>query len=109
MSTPLQIPIIYGVDAAHGHGNVHGATIFPQNIGLGATRNPRLVERSTTPPPPKSAGELPGRSERLGQDTRDRICFVARIVLGNSAQRTQAVCSAHRPESQSSYSPVGCR
>ncbi|GGN38567.1 beta-glucosidase [Actinoplanes campanulatus] len=45
LSTPLQIPIIYGVDAVHGHGNVHGATIFPQNIGLGATRNPKLVEK----------------------------------------------------------------
>ncbi|WP_436528496.1 glycoside hydrolase family 3 protein [Actinoplanes sp. HUAS TT8] len=43
LSTPLQIPIIYGVDAVHGHGNVLGATIFPQNIGLGATRNPQLV------------------------------------------------------------------
>lgn len=45
LSTPLQIPIIYGVDAVHGHGNVLGSTIFPQNIGLGATRDPKLVER----------------------------------------------------------------
>jgi beta-glucosidase len=45
LTTRLQIPIIYGVDAVHGHGNVHGATIFPHNIGLGATRDPRLVER----------------------------------------------------------------
>jgi beta-glucosidase len=46
MSTPLQIPMIYGIDAVHGHGNVNGATIFPHNIGLGATRDPRLVEQT---------------------------------------------------------------
>ena len=42
--TPLGIPLIYGVDAVHGHNNVVGATIFPHNIGLGATRNPTLVQ-----------------------------------------------------------------
>ncbi len=45
MSTPLGIPLIYGVDAVHGHNNVRGATIFPHNIGLGATRDPELVRR----------------------------------------------------------------
>jgi beta-glucosidase len=44
LATRLQIPMIYGVDAVHGHNNVVGATIFPHNIGLGATRNPGLVE-----------------------------------------------------------------
>jgi beta-glucosidase len=44
LDTRLGIPIIYGIDAVHGHGNVHGATIFPHNIGLGASRNPALVE-----------------------------------------------------------------
>lgn len=43
LETRLAIPIIYGVDAVHGHGNLKGATIFPHNIGLGATRNPELV------------------------------------------------------------------
>ena len=43
LSSRLGIPILYGVDAVHGHGNVHGATVFPHNIGLGATRNPQLV------------------------------------------------------------------
>lgn len=43
LSTRLGIPLIYGVDAVHGHANVHGATVFPHNIGLGATRNPKLV------------------------------------------------------------------
>ena len=41
----LGIPIIYGVDAVHGHNNVYGATIFPHNIGLGATRDPALVQQ----------------------------------------------------------------
>jgi beta-glucosidase len=44
LSTPLHIPTIYGIDAVHGHGNVYGATIFPHNIGLGATRDPALVQ-----------------------------------------------------------------
>jgi beta-glucosidase len=44
LTTRLRIPIIYGIDAVHGHGNVRGATIFPHNIGLGCTRNPKLVE-----------------------------------------------------------------
>lgn len=44
MSTRLQIPLIYGIDAVHGHGNVFGATIFPHNIGLGATRDAKLAE-----------------------------------------------------------------
>jgi beta-glucosidase len=38
--------LIYGVDAVHGHNNVNGAVIFPHNIGLGATRNPALVEQA---------------------------------------------------------------
>ena len=43
LKTRLQIPLIYGIDAVHGHNNVVGATIFPHNIGLGATRDPDLV------------------------------------------------------------------
>ncbi len=45
LRTRLRIPILYGIDAVHGHSNVLGATIFPHNIGLGCTRNPALVER----------------------------------------------------------------
>jgi beta-glucosidase len=41
----LAIPIMYGVDAIHGHNNVEGATIFPHNIGLGAAHDPDLLER----------------------------------------------------------------
>jgi beta-glucosidase len=43
LATRLHIPLIYGVDSVHGHGNLYGATVFPHNIGLGATRDPELV------------------------------------------------------------------
>ena len=39
------IPLIWGTDAVHGHSNVHGATIFPHNIGLGAANDPDLIKR----------------------------------------------------------------
>jgi beta-glucosidase len=44
MATRLQIPLIYGVDAVHGHNNVYGATLFPHNVGLGAAHDPALVQ-----------------------------------------------------------------
>lgn len=43
--TRLKIPILYGIDAVHGHNNVIGAVIFPHNVGLGCTRNPGLVQK----------------------------------------------------------------
>ncbi|KAM1469368.1 hypothetical protein ACFX1Q_040006 [Malus domestica] len=45
LSSRLGIPMIYGIDAVHGHNNVYNATIFPHNVGLGATRDPELVRR----------------------------------------------------------------
>jgi len=45
LATRLHIPLIYGIDAVHGDGNMYGATVFPHNIGLGATRDPALVEQ----------------------------------------------------------------
>ena len=44
LSTRLGIPLVYGVDAVHGHGGLKGATIFPHHIGLGCTRSPELVQ-----------------------------------------------------------------
>jgi beta-glucosidase len=44
LRTRLKIPILFGVDAVHGHNNVLGAVVFPHNIGLGATRDAKLVE-----------------------------------------------------------------
>jgi beta-glucosidase len=46
LSTRLGIPIIYGIDAVHGHNNVLDAIIFPHNIGLGCTRDSVLVEKT---------------------------------------------------------------
>ena len=47
MSTDMavKVPVIWGTDAVHGHSNVYGATLFPHNIGLGAARDPALIER----------------------------------------------------------------
>ena len=45
LETRLRIPLVYGIDAVHGHNNVVGAVIFPHNIGLGCTRDASLVER----------------------------------------------------------------
>lgn len=46
MSTDMaiKVPVVWGTDAVHGHNNVFGATLFPHNIGLGAARNPKLLE-----------------------------------------------------------------
>lgn len=54
------IPLIWGIDAVHGHGHIIGATLFPQNIGLGAMRDPELVRR---------IGEITAQEIRVtGQD-----------------------------------------
>jgi len=45
LGTRLGIPILYGVDAVHGHNNVAGATMFPQNVGIGATNDPALAQQ----------------------------------------------------------------
>jgi beta-glucosidase len=39
------IPVLFGIDAVHGQSNIVGATLFPHNVGLGATRNPDLIRR----------------------------------------------------------------
>ncbi|SVD54104.1 uncharacterized protein METZ01_LOCUS406958, partial [marine metagenome] len=44
LDTRLGIPLIYGIDAVHGHNNVYGATIFPHNIGLGCSNDEGLVQ-----------------------------------------------------------------
>ncbi|AZO96818.1 beta-glucosidase [Halocella sp. SP3-1] len=45
MNSRLRIPILYGIDAVHGHNSVKNATIFPHNIGIGATRDSKLVKK----------------------------------------------------------------
>ncbi len=46
LKTRLKIPLIYGIDAVHGNNDVAGTVIFPHHIGMGATRNPKLVEQA---------------------------------------------------------------
>ncbi|XP_073141547.1 uncharacterized protein [Henckelia pumila] len=48
LESRLGIPLLYGTDAVHGNNNVYGATIFPHNIGLGATRDADLARRIGT-------------------------------------------------------------
>ncbi len=55
-STRLRIPVIYGLDVVHGAGPVKGATVFPHNVGLGATRDPALVEEVARTVAEESAG-----------------------------------------------------
>jgi beta-glucosidase len=62
LKTRLKIPLIYGIDAVHGHNNVNGAVIFPHNIGMGATRNPALVEQAAR----VTAQEVAGTGIRWG-------------------------------------------
>src|SRR4026207_1130019 len=45
--TRLGIPMIYGIDSIHGANYVLGATLFPQEIGMGATFNPELMKRAS--------------------------------------------------------------
>jgi beta-glucosidase len=40
-----RVPLLFGIDAVHGHNNVVGATLFPHNIGLGAARDPDMIRR----------------------------------------------------------------
>ncbi len=46
LKTRLRIPLLYGIDAVHGHNNIDGAVIFPHNVGMGATHDAKLVERA---------------------------------------------------------------
>nr|VDC87067.1 unnamed protein product [Brassica oleracea] len=57
LSTRLGIPIIYGIDALHGHNNAYNATIFPHNVGLGVTRQALTKNRD------------PGLVKRIGEAT----------------------------------------
>ena len=40
-----RVPLMFGIDAVHGHNNLVGATLFPHNIGLGAAHDPDLIRR----------------------------------------------------------------
>ncbi|MBW8002184.1 MAG: family 16 glycosylhydrolase [Planctomycetes bacterium] len=99
LNTRLGIPILYGVDAVHGHSNVIGATIFPHNIGLGATRDPDLMEEigritakevamtglewTFSPAVMVPRDERWGRTyEGFGEDPNLQLLLAARFVKG---------------------------
>jgi beta-glucosidase len=44
LETRLKIPLLYGIDAVHGHNNILGAVIFPHHVGMGATHDPELIQ-----------------------------------------------------------------
>ncbi|MEJ0091850.1 MAG: glycoside hydrolase family 3 N-terminal domain-containing protein [Limisphaerales bacterium] len=46
LQTRLKIPLLYGIDAVHGHNNIDGAVVFPHDIGMGATHNPELAAQA---------------------------------------------------------------
>lgn len=46
LQTRLKIPLLYGIDAVHGHNNIDGAVIFPHHVGLGAAHDPELVRQA---------------------------------------------------------------
>ncbi|KAL0374725.1 UNVERIFIED_CONTAM: Beta-glucosidase BoGH3B [Sesamum radiatum] len=82
LSTRLGIPMIYGIDAVHGHNTVYGATVFPHNIGLGATRQTLNWSR-------KLELQLPLNSEQQGFLTllhlalRKKVAACAKHYVGD--------------------------
>ncbi len=48
IASSSHIPVLYGIDAVHGHNAVLGSTIFPHNVGVGASRNPILASEAAT-------------------------------------------------------------
>ena len=79
----LHVPLIYGVDAVHGHNNVIGATVFPQNIALGCTRSSDLVEKAARITACGSAGYDVG----IGRFAPVSLC-ACRIFVGRRTVRS---------------------
>jgi beta-glucosidase len=77
LATRLKVPLLYGIDAVHGNNNIVGATVFPHNVGLGATRDPKIVEAAgritalevlgSGPNWAFAPGVIVGRDERWGR------------------------------------------
>nr|CAB3476652.1 unnamed protein product [Digitaria exilis] len=93
MSTRLGIPMLYGIDAVHGHGNVYKATVFPHNVGLGCTRDPRwgrCYESFSEDPKvvQQMTSIIPGLQGEIPANGRRGVPFVA-------GQRNVAACSKH--------------
>ena len=102
LGTRLGIPILYGVDAVHGHNNVLGAVIFPHNIALGCTRDPELVQEigRITAEEVRASGRS-GRLRRASRcrktsagDELTRASRKTRRCAVNWARRRFAACRA---------------
>ena len=88
--TRLKIPLLYGVDAVHGHSNVIGAVMFPHNVGLGATRDAKLVEkigRITARRGPRHRHQLGVRAVRHRAARRALGTRLRRLQRGPGARR----------------------
>ena len=86
------IPLIYGVDSVHGHGNLLGATVFPHNIGLGATRDPDLVrevEHITADGDARDRAAVDVRAVHLRRARRPLGPHVRELRRGPAARRAR--------------------
>jgi Glycosyl hydrolase family 3 N terminal domain/Glycosyl hydrolase family 3 C-terminal domain len=79
----LGIPLLYGVDAIHGHNNVRGAVIFPHNIGPGAANDPDLKERVASV---TASGSDIGSFTGGQRGTRRVVSFMAAWLPGSEGQ-----------------------
>lgn len=117
VSTRLGIPLIYGIDAVHGHNNVYGAVIFPHNIGLGCTRDPELVRAAARATAEEVAGTgirwtfspclAVARDERWGRtyesfgETPELVAMMATAAVsgyqGNDLKNSSSIlaCAKH--------------
>lgn len=92
------IPILWGVDAVHGHNNIIGATLFPHNVALGATRNPDLMEK---------IGEVTARELRV---TGQEWTFAPTIAVARDGRWGRAYESyGENPEIFAEYSAAMVR
>lgn len=88
------IPMIWGTDAVHGNNNIPGATVFPHNIGLGATRNPELMGK---------IGEITAQEIRVGAQEWTFAPTIA-VVRDDRWGRTYEGYSEN-PDVTASYAP----
>ena len=102
-ATRLQIPLIYGEDSVHGHNNLVGATVFPHNIGIGATRDPRLVAADGA----MTATET--RATGVPWAFSPCLCVDARRALGPLLRVLRRGPGARRPDGDDHRRPPGRR
>ncbi|GMA89147.1 hypothetical protein GCM10025868_43970 [Angustibacter aerolatus] len=107
LKTRLQIPMIYGVDSVHGHGNLVGATIFPHNIGLGSTRDPQAWSRTRKPSWPARPG--PPASRGPSRPASASPATTAGAARTSRSARTPRSSSPWRRRSTACRAPRGRR